>query len=265
MTTSARRAHAPTELFAASRTAAGRTRRSPRRRRPPSSAPQGRSASATAAAATRRTPGTAAPITRRSSSRSLRRIHIVQPPADRSGDRKRDDQGRDAPAVPIDRPRFLDVAEPQSLDLGRHAFQPLQAMRPDQRMKARRRSRPRRSPAAAAASSRAGDTQASANISAPPTSASDSQTGDSASHTAYQLSFEAKTRKASAVAAAERDRIGAQPLPLLAIVDPEQHHRDPGQREIDHHLQPDRERQRAGNAERQSAAHALGIGDRRRC
>ena len=36
-------------------------------------------------------------------------------------------------------------------------------------------------------------------------------------------------------------------------------------REIDHHLQPDRQRQRRGDAERQPAAHALGIRDRRRC
>ncbi len=44
-----------------------------------------------------------------------------------------------------------------------------------------------------------GDTHASASISALPISASDSHTGDKASHTAFQLSFEAKTRNANAV------------------------------------------------------------------
>ena len=50
------------------------------------------------------------------------------------GDRQRDDQRRDAPAVPVDRPRFLDVAQPQPLDLGRDALEPLQALRPGQRV-----------------------------------------------------------------------------------------------------------------------------------
>ena len=60
------------------------------------------------------------------------------------------------------------------------------------------------SPAPAAKASRRfqspGDNHASANINALPTSASDSHTGDKASHTAPRLSFDAKTRKQSAVA-----------------------------------------------------------------
>ena len=45
-----------------------------------------------------------------------------------------------------------------------------------------------------------GDTHARLNISALPISASDSHTGDRASHTAFQLSLDAKMRKQSAVA-----------------------------------------------------------------
>ena len=150
--------------------------------------------------------------TRRSSSRSPRLPPDQQAPADRAGDRQGDDQRRDAPAVAIDRPRFLDVAQPQPLDFGRHALEPLEAMRPGRARGRRRRSSPRPTASASRRFQSAGDSQARPNISALPSNASDSHTGDSASHTASQLSFEAKTRKASAVAAAQCHRISAQPL-----------------------------------------------------
>ena len=100
-------------------------------------------------------PGKAAPMVRRSSSGSPRRriqISTSQPTAPVAG--KRHDQRGDAPAVHVKRPRFLDVAQPQPLDLGRYAFEPLQAVRPHQRMECREDDSGGDAPAPAAASSR---------------------------------------------------------------------------------------------------------------
>ena len=44
--------------------------------------------------------------------------------------------GRRPPAVAIDRPRLADMAEPKVIELGRHAFEARQAMRPGERMEA---------------------------------------------------------------------------------------------------------------------------------
>ena len=144
-------------------------------------------------------PGSDAPITRRSSSRSAQSPPCQQAPTDRAGHRQRHDQRRDSPPMGIEGPCFLDVAQPQPIDLGRQALGTRKAVRPGQCVKAGKDSAPRQTQVPSRRFQSPGDILDSANISAPPSSASLSHTGDKASHTAFQLSFEAKTRKLSAV------------------------------------------------------------------
>ena len=57
-------------------------------------------------------------------------------PTEDRGQGKRDNQSRDFPAVAIDRPGLADMAQPERIKLGRHAFEAGQAVRPDESMEA---------------------------------------------------------------------------------------------------------------------------------
>ena len=124
-------------------------------------------------------------------------------------------------------------------------------------------------PATSASASRvcqsAGDSQARPYSKAPPSKASDSHTGDKASHTANAIVVgredeEAERRRRrpatphKRAAGPARRRSATQNSTIAGA----------GDREIDDHLEPDGQRQRGRDAERQAAADALGIGDRRR-
>ncbi len=133
-------------------------------------------------------PGAAAARVRRSSSRSPRLRHDQQQPADRPGHAaSASDQRRGLPAVAIDRPRLAHVAQPQALDFGRHAFEPLTGNAATSARGTRRRSAPAPTASASRRFQSAGDSHARPNSKAPPSKASDSHTGDKASQTASRL------------------------------------------------------------------------------
>ena len=140
-------------------------------------------------------------------------------PSNPAGDRQSDDEGRDSPAVPIDRPCLLHMAQPQLLDLGRDMLRALKALRPCPGVKADDHH------AAASASARRrfqspGESHASAYMQ----SAAEQCVGEPdrrqcvADGAAIVVGGEQK--EAECGPADERDGIGAQPLALFALVRP---------------------------------------------
>ena len=124
----------------------------------------------------------------------------------------------------------------------------------------RRRNSPPRPRRRAGPSSCPSLSSARPSITAPPTAASLSHTGDSASHTACRLASDAKIRKPAPVVATKRRGIGRQPPALVAVGDPQQHRRSAKQRKVDHHLEADRQRQAGGDAKHRAAARPLRVG-----
>ena len=166
-----------------------------------------------------------------------------------------------APTVRVDRPRFLHVAQPQLVDFGRNALEPLQAVRPGQGVKAGEDDARQRARAPAASSSRRPQAAKAHKAGAAEQRIRQPHRRQGvADRRPVRVGREDEERERGR--SAERDRISrAAGRARRQSATQNSAIADTHDREVDDHLEPDRERQRGRDAERQPAAHPLRIGD----
>ena len=206
------RARAPASSGGCSSHGRTATSRARPRRAPPAAAPRGRratchssiSAAKAANSATAAQPTSCAGHAARATS-PIRR-------ADRADDRQRRDREGEAERVLVDRLGLADIVEPVALQFGRHLFGPAQALR--ERQREPRDDRPRPRPDASASRTPRGwrvRRAPAANSSAPAATITLSHTGRQRVAAHRVVGVRGEHREAQRAAAAERQRIDAEP------------------------------------------------------